>query len=120
MVMAHRFFRMVISTMESILMVLLMDMESIFGLMEVHTKEILSMELDMAMVSGTIKSRLKYTLVAIEWTKSKVLAYMNGSENKHIKVNSVRIFEKVSADCTKYAKNCHQNPQNRADLWTNE
>ena len=96
-----------------------MDMESIFGLMEVPTKGISSMELDMAMVSGMIKSRLKFTLAAIEWIKNKVLAYMNGSENKHIKVNSARISERVLADCTKFVKNCHHNPQNRADLWMN-
>ena len=36
------------------------------------------MELDMAMESGQIKIRLKYIQAVIEWTKKKVLVFMNG------------------------------------------
>lgn len=75
-----------------------MAMESTFGLMEACIKEILSMELGMAMEYGLIKIKHKDTQDAIEWIKNRGLGSMNGQESKCTKDNSEKILGKVLED----------------------
>lgn len=99
MEMENKNLRTVINTLVSISMELLMVMANIFGLMVVLIKEISNMELDMAMASGMIIIKLKYFRGAIEWTRNKVMEYMNGLVNRHIKGNLKMTTDKVMEDC---------------------
>ncbi len=101
MVMAKKFSKMGIDILVNTSMELQTDMANIFGQMEVHTREILSMELDTGMGSGRIKNKLKFILDVIEWIKKRDLEFTNGLENRYTKVNSDRIFVKDLADFIK-------------------
>ena len=85
-----------------------MVMESTFGLMEVFIKEILNMGLGMVMEFGMTKRIFKFFQDLIGWTKNKDLEFINGSENRFLKVNSKKIFEMVMENCIKSLKNLLQ------------